>query len=190
MTTYRAHDVGVEVRYRLPDRFLWTRETARQHRKGLLVQLAGTAPGSVIVLDLAGVEAFDFSYANEFFGRTILELPSEHPGRLLLVENLTEYTRENLEQALEGLNLAVLERRGRQLNLIGKVHPADRLTLAALVETKRAVTSSELTEKLGVNVTTINERLTKLAKLGAVLREMSVSPAGREQYRYSLPATS
>ena len=74
MTSYRADNVGVEVRYRLPDRFLWTRETARQHRASLIEQLAETASGSVIVLDLAGVEAFDFSYANEFFGRTILVL--------------------------------------------------------------------------------------------------------------------
>ena len=78
-----------------------------------------------LFIDAKGVEVFDYSFANELFGKTILSLPNEYPGRFFLVENLTTYTHENLGKALESLSLMMIERKGKKMQLIGKVHPAD-----------------------------------------------------------------
>lgn len=165
---------------------LWTRERAREIRSRLKDMLEELHAGDVMVIDAQGVEVFDYSFANELFGKTLLSLAAEHPGRFLVVENLTTYTRENLAKALESLGLAIIERKGRKLHLLGKVHPADQETFDAIVRAKGPVTAGVLTEQLGVNLTAMNERLAKLARLALVRREKGASPAGREQYQYSV----
>src|SRR2546425_6208054 len=102
---------------------LWTRERAREIRKPVMQLLEDLAPGNTLVIDLAAVEVFDYSFANEFFGKTLLSVPSEYPGRFVIVENLSSYTRENLTKAMESLGLIIIERKGGRLTLLGKVHP-------------------------------------------------------------------
>lgn len=103
----------------------WTREKARQIRGRLASVLETLGAGDVLVIDVAGVEAFDFSFASELFGKTLLTLAAEYPGRFVVAENLTECTNENLGKALESLNLAMIGRNQGKLTLLGKVHPAD-----------------------------------------------------------------
>jgi CheY-like chemotaxis protein len=64
--------------------------------------------GDVLAIDASGVEVFDFSFAAELFGKTVATLGAEYPGRFLIVEGLTDCTRENLNQALEGSNLLMI----------------------------------------------------------------------------------
>jgi len=165
---------------------LWTRELARQIRVSVEETLEELQPGDTCVIDAKGVEVFDYSFANELFGKTILSLPHEYPERFLIVENLTKYTSENLSKALESMGLMMIERQKGTLRLIGKVHPTDQETFSAIVRTKRPVTAVELKDKLGVNLNAMNERLTKLAGLALIRRQRSVSQAGREQYAYSV----
>jgi hypothetical protein len=40
---------------------------------------------------------------------------------------------------LESLGLAIIERKGRKLHLLGKVHPADQETFEAIVRAKGPV---------------------------------------------------
>ncbi len=164
---------------------LWTRETARNIRVEFDPILEGLEEGGALVIDTKGVEVFDYSFANELFGRTILSIPREYPGRFVLVENLSKYARENLTKALEGMGLAMMERKGKAIGLIGKVHPTDQQTFAAVAKAGRSLTSSELAEKLEVNLNAMNERLSKLLGLGLIRRERATSPSGREQYEYS-----
>jgi hypothetical protein len=165
---------------------LWTRERAREIRGDLERELGELKPGSALVIDLTGVEVFDFSFANEFFGKAILRLSDEYPGCFLLVEHVAAYARENLVKALESLSLAMIERKGGKLQLLGKVHPADQETFQAIERAKGPVTAAVLTNRLDVNLTAMNERLSKLTKLGLVRRERGTSSAGREQYEYSV----
>ena len=67
----------------------------------------------MVVIDAKGVEVFDYSFANELFGKTLLSLSNEYSGRFVIVENLTTYTTENLTKALEGLNLAMIQAKGK-----------------------------------------------------------------------------
>jgi len=141
-------------------------------------------PGDVLVVDTGGVEVFDFSFANELFGKMAASLATEHPGRFVIVENLTEYAGENLNKALESLSLIMITRREQKLALTGKVHPTDEVTFAEIVNAGPAVSAGALSKKLEVNLTAMNERLSKLTGLGVVRREKGSSASGREQYVY------
>ena len=165
---------------------LWTREKARQIRSRLNAVLEGLASGDVLAIDAAGVEIFDFSFANELFGKTIASLAAEHPGRFFIVENLTEDASENLSKALESSNLMMIVRGQGKLGLLGRVHPADQETFEEIVKGGQAVSASTLSRKLEVNLTAMNERLSKLTNLGLVRRERGSSASGREQYVYRL----
>lgn len=163
---------------------LWTREKARQIRARLSGVLETLGAGDVLVIDAAGVEAFDSSFASELFGKTLLTLGAEYPGRFVIAENLTECTNENLGTALEILNLTMIERSQGKLKLLGKVHPADQETFVEIVGAGEAVSAGTLSKKLEVNLTAMNERLSKLTSLGVVRREKASSASGREQYVY------
>lgn len=139
--------------------------------------------GDVLVIDSAGVDAFDFSFAEELFGKTILTFGVQYPGRFLIVENLTDCTTENLTKALESLGLMMIERRKEKVGLLGKVHPSDQETFAEVVGAT-GVSAAGLSKKLNVNPTAMNERLAKLTNLGVVRREKGSSASGREQYVY------
>lgn len=165
---------------------LWTRDLASNIRNEVEKILQEMQPGDVVVIDAEGVEVFDYSFANELFGKTILRIPKEHPERFFIVENLTKYTRENLDKALESLNLIMIERKGGKPYLIGKVHPADQETFNVIANTKEPVTANTLKDKLKINLNAVNERLTKLTGFAVVRRKTGVSSAGRQQYEYSV----
>ncbi len=179
----------MEKRFQLADhgRQLWTRERAREVRSALMEDVEQLEPGDSVVIDAEGVEVFDYSFANELFGKTLLALPREYPGRFMMVENLSRYTRENLEKALEGMGLTMIERTGKGVRLLGKVHPADEKTFGAIARKTEPVTAAQLSAQLDVTLNAINERLSKLVSLGLVRRERGASSAGREQYEYTLP---
>lgn len=176
--------------FRLQDAYgsqLWTREVARKARAEMYNQLEELKRGESLVIDASGVEVFDFSFANEFFGKTVINMPSEFPDRFVIVENLSKYARENLEMALIGLDIAMLLREGGELRLIGEAHRTERETFDAIAKTHGAVTSIELKARLGINLTAANERLSKLSEAGLIYRRKGLSSAGREQYEYQVP---
>jgi hypothetical protein len=167
---------------------LWTRVRAREIRLELVRELGVLRPGDCLVIDMKNIETFDYSFANEFFGKTILDLPHRYPGIFLIVDNMSEYARENLENALSCISLVIIDRSAGRPRLLGKVHPADEETFSAITRATGPVTAASLREQLRVSVTAINERLSKLSSLGLVRRERSASAAGREQYCYYAPA--
>ena len=166
------------------DSQLWTRLMATEPRKELNGLLSEAGPGGVVVVDLKGVETFDFSFANEFFGKSALSLSKEHPERFLIVENLTEYTRENLNETLEGLKTAMIERRDGELEILGKIHPAYLETFSLIAGSSEPMTAGEVGENMQINITAANERLTRLVGLGLIRREKGTSDTGRELFRY------
>lgn len=163
---------------------LWTRERARPIRELLAQQLESLPVGGVLVIDAEGVEVFDYSFAAELFGKTLLAIPIEQPGRFLVVENLSEYARENLEQTLQNLGIAMIERRGSQAYLLGKAPTSDAQTFEAIAEASEPVTAADLGERFGININAVNERLNKLISMGLVRREQGTSSAGRKQFLY------
>ena len=166
---------------------LWTREVAAKIRVQVNEQLGGLKPGEALVIDAHSVEVFDYSFANELFGKTLHSLQVEYPERFIIIENLTEYTRENLSKALESLGLAAIERENSKLHLLGKLHPADQDTFKEIASAKKPLSAVELKDKLGINLTAMNERLAKLTSLSLIRRTTGVSESGRKQYLYTAP---
>ena len=165
---------------------LWTRDLARRIFQDVATEIAGLQEGDIFIIDVKGVEVFDYSFANELFGKILLNMPADYPMRSIIVENLTEYTRENLSKALESMHLAMIEKTGSKLQILGKVHPVDVETFKAIVKFSKPVTAAKLKEHFNINLTAVNERLTKLVQLGLICREKGLSPAGREQYVYKV----
>ena len=165
---------------------LWTRDLAKEIRGELNKLLDVTSVGDTVIIDAKGIEVFDYSFANELFGKSLLGLGIDYPGRFLVVEGLTDYTRENLIKALESLNLAMIERKKQKLDIIGKIHAAYQETFRVIAASKEAISANTLKDKLNINLTAANERLVKLTAMGLVRREKATSTAGREQFLYSV----
>ena len=163
---------------------LWNREKGRQVRVQLRSQMENLAQGDVLIVDADGVEAFDYSFADEVFVKMVKTLVGEHPGRFVVIENLNDCTKENLTKALENANLAMIERCKGKLKLVGKVHPADEETFEQIAKSGEAASAASLGRRLDMNLTAMNERLSKLTNLGVVRREKGSSASGREQYVY------
>ena len=169
-----------------PDPRLWTRAKAVPIRERAERMLSVLLPGSRLVIDAAAVEIFDLSFAAELFGKTVLRLAHDYPGRFLVVENIKNDARENLEAALKQLDLAMIETVDGHPRLIGKYHPTDEETIEAIFTAGVPVTASDLRNLLDLTINAANERLNKLVQLGVVRRERGKSPAGREQFLYSV----
>lgn len=164
---------------------LWLRERGKAARAEVEAVLDETAPGDTVVIDMTGVEVFDFSFAGEFFGRLIQRLPTEYPGRFLLISNIGEWARLNLGASLDGLDLAAIVREDQGFVLAGKVAETDRVTFAALVTAGGQATAPQLADELGIGLTAMNERLTKLVRAGLVQRQ---DAPGRTRFTYTSPS--
>ena len=165
---------------------LWTRPKGAAIRENLFELISSCQFGDVIILDMQGIEVFDISFASEFVGKAVLFLPRQFPDRYLVVENLTEFAKENLVSALEKLDLSIVEcQSDGKREIIGKFHLVDQDTFKVISSSKDPVTAFELKEKLGVSIQAMNERLNKLVELQVIRRSKSTSLAGREQFVYS-----
>jgi len=178
----------MEQRFELgkPDPRLWTRPKAVPIRERVEQTLSTLPSGGTLIIDAAAVEIFDLSFAAELFGKTVLRLAHDYPGRFFVVEHLNVHARENLEAALKQLDLAMIERNDGHPRLIGKYHPTDEETLEAIFSAGVPVTAADLRDRLDLTINAANERLSKLVQFGVVRRERGKSPAGREQFLYSV----
>jgi hypothetical protein len=165
---------------------LWGRAKARQVRFALNQTLENLNPGDTLVVDHDSVEAFDITFATELLAKLTALVVTEHAGRFIVVENLNECTRENLNVALERLGLAMIVREGEQLALIGRVNASDSETFAECIAVGGVVSATLMSTRLGITLTAMNERLTKLTAMGVVRRERGSSASGRTQYEYRL----
>ena len=171
-------------RFPLHDETLWTRPTARVKRAALLEVLAEASPGQTVVIDAEGLQAFDHSFASEFFSKTLRELPVSYPGVFLIVEHLGEFPIESLEVTLERDKQILMVRVEEGLKLLGDHRPADQEMIDALAASPGPATAAALSAQLGVTINAMNERLAKLTRFGLVYRVEETSSAGRRQFAY------
>lgn len=164
---------------------LWTRPKGAEIRAHLDKKLQEMHSGDVLIIDLSGVQVFDVSFAAEFFLKTALNLQAGYKGLFVVLENLEEHCRETLVTKLEKENLIMLERVSGQLRLLGKVPPQYQETMDVIVRSNKPISSSILSETLGVNQNAMNERLKKLTNFALIRRDKGVSQAGREEFLYS-----
>lgn len=164
---------------------LWTRDLAKGLRNELNQLLSNAGVGGIVIIDAKNIKVFDYSFGNEFFGKTVLSISTEFPGRIIAVDNLDEYTEENLNETLKSLGIAMLSRKDGEVSVIGKLHNVLVETFFLIHKSANPLTANNIKDSMNITVTAANERLTKLIELGMLRREKEVSDSGREIYVYS-----
>lgn len=166
---------------------LWGHERGREIRAEIEALLDPLPEGEVFRIDCTGVKVMDYSFSGELFGKLIGAMASRYPGRVIVLANLEEYVRINLNVALEMMGLLALTVRGiRTWELIGKVGDTDRETLEILAKRKKA-TAPEIAEALNIKLTTCNQRLRKLVENGIIFRTKISASTGGDQFIYWWP---
>lgn len=165
-------------------RQLWGRELGKKARQQIEDLLERVSQGQFLVIELAGVEVMDFSFASEVFGKLIGQLSTSYPDRGILLANPDEYVSTNLDAALNALNMIGLTTTGQESwKLIGKALVPDIETMKA-VHRHKQLTANDLANELDLKPTTAIQRLKKLADFGVIVSLKEAGTAGREQSVY------
>ncbi len=170
-------------------------------------------PNSVLVVDFAGVEMMDYSFADEALGAIFSRMSArEYPDRYIVLASgegeLDEALLENVEVALRQRDVAALvlpkdhiSEAGNTISsalpIVLRAEAAEDWRVAGtlpqhLVDTLRAVmekqqvTVRELADELKIDSpTACNNRIARLHQLRLVRREAAIVPEGGRQYFYS-----
>ncbi len=168
-------------------RRIGTRVEGRRARRELLRVLEGLPEGSVLVVDLTGLDVLSGSFADEALGETVAQLAAGAlPGRYLLIDSPSDEILEDLELKLKARRLALVASIGKTWRVLGHLPPHLAQALEWLTGRKEA-TSQELACALGVSVAGASVRLAELARLRLVHRvQRPRSMGGIEHWATSL----
>jgi len=168
-------------------RRIGTRVEGKQARQDLLRVLGSLSEGSVLVVDLEGLEVLSGSFADEALAETVAQLSAGAlPGRYLLVNSPSDGLLEDLEFKLRERRLALVASIGKTWRVLGHLPPHLAQALEWLTGRKEA-TSQELACGLGVSVAGASVRLAELARLRLVHRvQRPRSMGGIEHWATSL----
>jgi hypothetical protein len=164
---------------------LWGRESGRRVRALIEGELDNISRESVLILDFSGIEVMDVSFASEVVSKLLLLAPNLE-DKFVQLRNLSSVSRENLIPALKQIDAIAVELSPKK-QLIGNSSPLDIESFDTILGFKQPVSASQLSTKLGIRITAVNERVGKLVRKGVVRRTRSTSEAGRDQYLYSVP---
>lgn len=160
-----------------------TRGTGRKVREALARVLEGLPSGGVLYVDTRGVELMDYSFADEALGILASRVASGEYGerRVALVEEDRELL-ENVEASLRQRGLAMIrvDEVGGEPGIVGDVPEHLEDTLRA-INASGPISNADLAAKLGLNHTAMNNRATRLLKLGLIQRRKD---SAARQYTY------
>lgn len=166
--------------------FLATRNTARKVRESL-EDIAASLVREEVLIDFSGVAAMTISFADEFLGKFYTSVAAgDVVVPVVLLRGLNEDTEETISICLQRRELLAAAVVKREIRLIAAPE--------FLVETYRHATglrkfrASDLSERLGITLSNVNNRLKRLAATGTLRRERS-SPSNRggKEFVYSVP---
>jgi hypothetical protein len=167
--------------------YLATRGKAREMRSVLDEQVMANPSCGTVVLNFQGVEAMTISVADEFLGRFILERSTDPAATFgVLVIGLNEETLEAVTVCLERRGLAVAAIIHGELRLLAAPEYLEESFEAAV--TLRSFRASALAAKLNLSLSNANNRLKRLAALGALHKQRAASTErGGKEYLYTAP---
>ncbi|MBW1971389.1 MAG: STAS-like domain-containing protein [Deltaproteobacteria bacterium] len=163
---------------------LVTRETGNIVRNRLENEIS--FPGDAIIsLDFSDIGIIDYSCADEVISKLISRVNSmEYGEKFILLTNLTDEQKENIQVALERKKLAVIYYdKDKKWELLGTLNNYLTKTLEIIME-KGYITLRGLAEYLNIGLNTSGTRLLNLYKKRLVYREESVSPEAGRQFIY------
>lgn len=146
--------------------FLATRASGRAARNDLEEAALRCVPGSVLIVDFAGVDAMTISFTDEFLGRFYSSLGSSDPRLAgVLLDGLNDETAEAVSICLERRELVAATVSRTQPTLLGK---ADFLqgTYSEAV-TLGTFSATEFATALQISPQNSNNRLKRLVDAGA-----------------------
>jgi len=160
-----------------------TRGTGRRVREALAEVLAGLPPGGVLYVDTRGVELMDYSFADEALGILASRVAAGEYGerKVALVEEDRELL-ENVEASLRQRGLAMIRVNevGGEPSIVGDV-PEHLMETLQAIHAAGPISNADLAAKLGLNHTAMNNRATRLLKLGLIHRRRH---SAARQYTY------
>ncbi len=163
-----------------------TRGTGRRVREALAGLLEGLPSGGVLYVDTRGVELMDYSFADEALGILASRVASGEYGerRVVLVEEDRELL-ENVEASLRqrGLAMVRVEEPGGEPEVVGDV-PGHLVETLREIQAAGSISNADLAARLGLNHTAMNNRATRLFKLGLIQRHKNTAAPGGRQYSY------
>ena len=159
---------------------LVTRQSGQAIRERIEREIVQEKEGEVVALDFSKIGVIDYSCADEIVAKLISRLLSgEYGERYIVLTNLNENQRENIEVALERKNLAVMAgmRSGGRV-LIGSLNNYLQKTLDFILK-KGKITAGELSGILKIPANTSGTRLLNLYKKRLVKRMDEIREGGR-----------
>lgn len=167
-------------------RLMVTRGTGRRVREALGEVLERLPPGGVLYVDTRRVELMDYSFADEALGILASRVAGGEYGerRVVLVEEDRELL-ENVEASLRQRGLAMIrvDEPGAAPEIVGEV-PEHLVETLRTIYDAGSITNADLAAKLGLNHTAMNNRATRLVKLGLIHRHKNTAAPGGRQYSY------
>ena len=164
---------------------LLTRPTGQKILERLERDVVQAKDSATVVLDFSGVGVIDYSCADEVIAKFISRLlANEYGERYLVLKNLSEAQRENIQVALERKNLVALEEENGAWKTIGVINNYLQQTLQIVME-KTSLSSSDLAQILKLELNNVSTRLINLHKLRLVKRVAEVnSERGKSHFIY------
>jgi hypothetical protein len=159
---------------------LVTRPSGQAIRERIERDMENEPNGSVIALDFSRIGVIDYSCADEIVTKLLSRLLSgEYGDKYLLLVNLNENQKENIEVALERKDLAIMvEMRDGNRVILGNLNRYLKDTLDFIVK-KKKVTSKDLADARKIGANTSGTRLLNLSKKRLVKRMEEVRNDGK-----------
>lgn len=169
--------------------YLATRAVAKLARESLEREAAAGAQGGEVLVDFAGVGAMTISFADEFLGKFYASVAAGDVAvSIVLLQGLNEETLETTQICLERRELMAATVDGERLQLLAAPEYLDETYRQAVA--LRRFRAAELSERLGVTLQNVNNRLKRLVSSGTLKREKSIpSNRGGKEFVYTIPVS-
>lgn len=155
-------------------------------REKILEKIAKQKETELVKLDFKNIEVSDVSFAREGFVKLVTHLGLEinHPQVIFI--NVDEYVKQNLNLSFkEHKKLVLITDIRNKWEMIGKYSQQVVETIDALNEEKQA-TAKELAQKLQIELTTCNNRLSNLYDMCVLTRKEIGQKSGGIEFVYKI----
>lgn len=142
---------------------LLTREAAEKTREAIFRKLSGLDADTVLDIDLSSIKYMDGSNAGGWLVMVLKSLElGLYPGVFIVLSNVKDQHRGNMELALRAAGRAVIVREDDGCTILGELMESYKVALHKVMEMGSA-TARELQKAMDYN--TVNEASTKLSSL-------------------------
>jgi hypothetical protein len=173
-----------------PNAPLGNRQLGEEERILLEREVAKVSPGEIVGIDARQVEFLNYTFADECFGKLFNRMRAGELGERFAVfvadESRLEEELKDVSVALAARKLAVLcvddPTRAEDWRIMGELPKSLEDTLEAV---EAGDTNETLANRLGINVTTCNNRTDRLVKLRLLRRTLHQGDLGYKQYEFA-----